>query len=131
VGLLDRLLGRKQEKEPEGGAAPTPPAEPTREREPPPAAVIVLREGMRVPDSEYVLAVASRAFDGATPPAGLPHLGLSQPRWFKNGEFTRSGVADTVAACAARLGVPDCDHRYTELAGPDGARAMLIELRPV
>lgn len=88
----------------------------------------MLREGMRVPDSAYVLAVAARAFAGA-PPDGLPHVGLSQPRWFKNVEFAQSGVADAVAACAPGLGLVEASHRFEECQGPDGARVMLIELR--
>src|SRR2546429_4828763 len=119
VGLFDRLFGKRP---PAPEAEPEPPSE-----EPPPAGVIVLREGMRVPDGDYVLAVARRAFDGE-PPGDLPRIGLSQPRWFKNSEVTESGAADAVAACAGRLGLDDCAHRYAALEGPDGARVLLIEL---
>jgi hypothetical protein len=122
VGFFDKLFSRKSperaEEPPQQQAAP----------EPPPDGVIVLRAGMRVPDRDYVLAAAARFFDGA-PPADLPHVGLSQPRWFKNAETTESGVADAVAACAPRLGLAGCTHRHSEIEGPDGARVMLIELR--
>jgi hypothetical protein len=121
VGLFDRLFGK-------GKAAPAATAEPEPEPEPPPDAVVVLREGMRVPEREYVLEVAAPAFDGK-PPDGLPHLGLSQPRWFKPGDFTQTGVADVVAAVGEKLGVPGARWRYSETTGPDGARVMLVELR--
>ena len=91
--------------------------------------VIVMRAGMNVPTSEYVLAVAGRCFPGGVAPPDLPNVGLSQPRWFKPGEFTRSGVADAVVACAARLGVDSPTWKHAEVAGPDGAKVMLIELR--
>src|SRR6185436_19393601 len=125
VGLFDKLFGRKQG----AGAEDKPAPAPVVVREEPPVAVIVLREGMRVPDSAYVLAVAARAFDDGQAPADLPHVGLSQPRWFKNLEFTQSGVADAVVACAPRLGVGEVVHRFVEASGPDGARVMLVELR--
>ena len=39
------------------------------------------------------------------------------PRWFKNTEFTQSGVLDAVTACAPGLGLGDVSHRYQECAG--------------
>jgi hypothetical protein len=133
VGLLDKLFRRKPPAAAAtGDDAPLAADEPAAAVVPlerSPDGVIVLREGMRVPDSGYVLAVAARAFGGAAPPEGLPHLGLSQPRWFKNSELVGSGAADAVAACAPRLGLDGCEHRFSEQAGPDGARVLLIELR--
>lgn len=120
MGLFDRLFGKRAKPEPSAEAAPAPPR--------PPAAVIVLREGMRVPDDEYVLQVAAHAFSEPPPPS-LPRIGLSQPRWFKNSEFTASGVADAVAALAPRLGLDAPEVEHSELRGPDGARVMLIALR--
>jgi hypothetical protein len=124
---LGKLFGRRSAAEPAAASEEAPPVE--REAEPPPDGVIVLREGMRVPDGAYVLAVAARAFGGDAPPAGLPHTGLSQPRWFKNGETAESGAADAAAACAPQLGLGGCAHRFAQVEGPDGARVMLIELR--
>lgn len=121
VGLFDRLFGKKRD----APRAVEPEPEPT----PPPSAVIVLREGMRVPDDAYVLAVAAHAFAGAEPPATLPCAGLSQPRWFKSNETASSGAADAVAALASRLGVISPSVTHAELRGPDGARVLLIELR--
>lgn len=125
MGFFDRLFGKKggDDKKQAEAAAPEPPPAP----DPPPDAVIVLREGMRVPAGDYVLAVARASWPEL--PDDLPQMGLSQPRWFKPGEFTESGVADAVLACAARLGLADPDHRHRETNGPDGARVMLVELR--
>ena len=128
MGFFDKLFGRNQGDTKAAAASPVS-APPEASPEPPPDAVIVLRDGMRVPDSAYVLAVAAACFDGNPAPSTLPNIGLSQPRWFKNSEFAQSGVADAVTACAARLGVEDPAHRHTETTGPDGARVMLIELR--
>jgi hypothetical protein len=89
--------------------------------------VLVLRQGMSVPDSDYVLSVA-RLMLGERMPTELPHAGMSQPVWFRAGEFTRSGVADAAAAYAVKFGLGVCSHRHTEGQGPDGARVMLIEL---
>ena len=122
VGLFDRLFGKRPRAVApavaEEAAAPSLPD-----------AVIVLREGMRVPDDAYVLAVAAHAFDGQAPPETLPRAGLSQPRWFKSSETASSGAADAAAALAAKLGVPSPETRQGELRGPDGARVLLIELR--
>ena len=123
--LFDRLFGKKT-----GAAAPAD-AEAVEEAAPPefPSAVIVLREGMRVPDDAYVLAVAARAFVGAVPSPTLPRAGLSQPRWFKSSETASSGAADAAVALGAKLGVDSPSVTHTELRGPDGARVLLIELR--
>jgi hypothetical protein len=122
VGLFDRLFGCKGPDAP-----PAPPEEPAPE--PPPDAVIVLRQGMSVPDDAYVVAVAAHAFDGTPPPPDLPRAGLSQPRWFKSPETARSGVADAVEALAPKLGAPGAEFAHRELRGPDGAVVMLVELR--
>ena len=124
MGFFGRLFGKGDARAPEE----PPPAAPAAR---PPDGVIVLREGMRVPESAYVLAVAAVAFEGGAVPESLPHVGLSQPRWFRpGGEFTQAGVADAVQACLARLELPgDARARHRETHGPDGARVMLIELR--
>lgn len=100
---------------------------PEPEPDPPPDGVLVLRQGMSVPENEYVLAVAHQML-GERMPKELPHAGMAQPVWFRAGEFTRSGVADAAMAYAVKFGLGTCSHRYTEGQGPDGARIMLIEL---
>ena len=137
MGFFDKLFGRNKEDAAKaaqtvapavaGGSQPADvPADLPADF---PDGVIVLRAGMRVPDSAYVLATAAECFAGAPVPPDLPHVGLSQPRWFKNSEFAQSGVADAVTACAAKLGFDEVSHRHAETTGPDGARVMLIELR--
>ena len=118
VGFFDRLFS---------GRPAQPPAPP--EPEPPPDAVIVLREGMTLPDDDYVRQLAAPLFPEGKVPEGLPVAGVAQPRWFKPGEFTDTGVADAAAAYSRKLGVEGASHRHKQLAGPDGARVMRIELR--
>lgn len=128
MGLFDRLFGKKSSgASAEAAAAQAPAPEPLPEPDPPPDGVLVLRQGMSVPDSEYVLSVA-RIMLGERMPTELPHAGMSQPVWFRAGEFTRSGVADAAMAYAIKFGLGVCSHRHTEGQGPDGARVMLIEL---
>jgi hypothetical protein len=121
VGLFDRLFGKKSSASASEAPAPEP------EPDPPPDGVLVLRQGMSVPDSAYVLAVAQTMLGDRMRPE-LPHAGMAQPVWFRAGEFTRSGVADAAMAYAVKFGLGVCSHRHTEAQGPDGARVMLIEL---
>jgi hypothetical protein len=117
--LFDRLFGKRPPPAPEP-PAPVPLLRPLK-------AVIVLREGMRVPDEAYVRAVAVKEIGEV--PEGVAAAGLSQPRWFKSSETATSGVADAVGALAGRLGVEEPEVKHGETRGPDGARVMLIELR--
>ncbi len=115
VGFFERWLGKSAAA---GAEAPTE-MRPIR-------AAIVLREGMRVPEEDYVTVVMTAALGESL---AVPRAGLSQPRWFKNAEVCAAGAADAAAALAPQLGVADPEWEHSEQRGPDGARVLLILLK--
>ncbi len=117
MGLFSKLFGSKTaDAEP---AAPTPIA-PERVVK----AAVVLRQGMRVPDPQYVAQVIA----AAGLPAEVASLGLSQPTWFKNRELAESAALDAAQAFCTKLGIEETAHKHRTVAGPDGAKVMLVEI---
>jgi hypothetical protein len=119
VGFFSKLFGGKSE--PEVVAEPEP--------EPLPAAVVVLRRGMKVPPAEYLAEVLAREY-----PDGLPdtiqRFGLSQPTWFKKEEIADSMAGDVASTFALKLQLSAYTHRRRLLTGPEGAPLMLVEIFP-
>jgi hypothetical protein len=121
VGLFSKLFGGQ--KSPERA----PEAEPEPARDPRPDAIVVLRRGMNLPDSDYVAQVVATLFpDGL--PAEVPRVGLSQPSWFKTEEVADSIAAGVVETFAARFSLAGATSRRRALAGPDGCQILVVEL---
>jgi hypothetical protein len=116
MGIFGKIFGKKEE----GQVAHEAKEEVARAD-----AIIVLREGMTVPDRTYIFQVAQSVVGEVA--TELPHLGLSQPVWFKS-EFLEAGISDVVSSCAPAVGLATCSETHHETHGPDGARAMLIQL---
>ena len=115
------------------GAAGAPAAVPepdndSAEAEPLVAAVVVLRAGMTDPDDAYCDQILREHFPEALQRA-LPVKRLSQPRWFKS-EHLQSGLRLLARAMAPETGTDPGAATWITCAGPDGAPAALVFLRP-
>ncbi|MCC6996910.1 MAG: hypothetical protein IT370_20020 [Deltaproteobacteria bacterium] len=123
MGLFDFLKKKKK------GAAPEPEPEPdTSSVEAEPVAVVVLRAGMTDPDDAYCDQILREHFPEALERA-LPVKRLSQPRWFKS-EHLQSGLRLLARAMAPETGTDPGAATWITCAGPDGAPAALVFLRP-
>jgi hypothetical protein len=121
MGFFGKLFGKPDAPPPAAPATPS-------EDEAPPAAVVVLRQGMSVPSPPYVDQVIAAAYPEGLP-AAVERFGLAQPVWFKNSEIADNAAGDVATAFAARLALADQHHTYRTLEGPDGSRVMVVELR--
>jgi hypothetical protein len=121
MGFFSRIFGGEK---PAAAPEPTPEPEPTGS---PPAAVIVLRQGMNVPGAEYVEAVLASAFEAL--PDETPRFGLAQPVWFKTSEIADAAAADVADAFARKLALEGASHRHRTVEGPEGSHVMIVEIR--
>ena len=124
VGLFDFLKKKKGA----AGAPAEPQPEPEAEVEAAVTAVVVLRAGMTDPDDAYCDQILREHFPEALERA-LPIKRLSQPRWFKS-EHLQSGLRLLARAMAPETGTDPGAATWITCAGPDGAPAALVFLRP-
>jgi hypothetical protein len=87
-------------------------------------AVLVLRQGMNVPDDAYVAQVVASVVPDVD--ASVPRAGLSQPTWWKNMEFAESAAGDAARAFAQKLALASDAYSYRIATGPDGANVMVV-----
>ncbi len=124
MGLFDFLKKKKGA----AGAPAEPQPEPEPEVEAAVTAVVVLRAGMTDPDDAYCDQILREHFPEALERA-LPIKRLSQPRWFKS-EHLQSGLRLLARAMAPETGTDPGAATWITCAGPDGAPAALVFLRP-
>jgi hypothetical protein len=110
-----------------GGGQPAEPSDAPVEREAPPDALVVLRQGMNVPGEDYVAGVLAAAFGDL--PSDVPRFALAQPVWFKKLEIAEAAAADVAAAFGRKLSLGETTHRYRTVEGPDGSHVMIVEVR--
>lgn len=123
MGFLQKLFGNRDRAAEPASAPLEPPAAP----EPPPAALVVLRQGMDVPDGEYLRQVAAAEKPGL--PESVALRGLSQPRWFAKDEWMASGARIVADAFQQELDIDPAKTGYWESRGPDGAKILVVFLR--
>lgn len=131
MGFLRKLFGGADaQAKVEGSPAPASGIAAARraaDAESPPVACVVLRQGMDVPDTEYLRKVADAERPGMVE-GGVILRGLSQPRWFAN-EWMESGARIVADALEKELGIDPAKTGYWASTGPDGAKILVVFLR--